>query len=151
MNATDLVGRCRNLSIIDFGEMSESEAALFEGPFELVKVRVKPARMKNNDRQRREYWWRLGRSGKELREAKAGKARLIATPRVAKHRLFAWVSAELVPDSRLYIFAKDDDYFFGILHSRIHEVWTLANCTWHGVGNDPTYVSGTCFETYPFP
>ena len=151
MNATDLVGRGRNLNIIDFGELSEAEAALFEGPFELVKVRVKPARMENNDRQRREHWWRLGRSGSELREAKAGKTRLIATPRVAKYRLFAWVSSELVPDSRLYVFARDDDYFFGILHSMIHEVWTLANCTWHGVGNDPTYVSGTCFETFPFP
>jgi type II restriction/modification system DNA methylase subunit YeeA len=151
MNATDLVGRSREMSIIDFGEMSESEAAQFEGPFELIKVRVKPFRMKNNDRQRREHWWRLGRSGAELREAKAGKSRLVATPRVAKHRLFAWVHAELVPDSRLYIFARDDDYFFGVLHSKIHEVWTLANCTWHGVGNDPTYVAGACFETFPFP
>ena len=30
-------------------------------------------------------------------------------------------------------------------------MWTLANCTWHGVGNDPTYVAGACFETFPFP
>ncbi len=151
MNAADLVGRSRGMSIIDFGEMSESDAAQFEGPFELIKARVKPFRMKNNDRQRREHWWRLGRSGAELREAKAGKSRLVATPRVAKHRLFAWVHSDLVPDSRLYIFARDDDYFFGVLHSRIHEVWTLANCTWHGVGNDPTYVAGACFETFPFP
>ncbi len=151
MNATDLVGRSREMNIIDFGEMSESDAAQFEGPFELIKVRVKPFRMKNNDRQRREHWWRLGRSGTELREAKAGKSRLVATPRVAKHRLFAWVHSELVPDSRLYVFARDDDYFFGVLHSRIHEVWTLANCTWHGVGNDPTYVAGACFETFAFP
>jgi type II restriction/modification system DNA methylase subunit YeeA len=56
-----------------------------------------------------------------------------------------------VPDSRVYVFARDDDYFFGILHSRVHEAWTLANCSWHGVGNDPTYVARTCFETFPFP
>ena len=39
----------------------------------------------------------------------------------------------------------------GVLHSRLNEVWSLANCSWHGLGNDPTYVSGTCFETFPFP
>jgi len=70
---------------------------------------------------------------------------------VARHRIFAWVSAETLPDSRLYVFARDDDYFFGILHSRIHETWSLATSSRHGVGNDPTYNNTTCFETFPFP
>ena len=56
-----------------------------------------------------------------------------------------------MPDSRLYVFARDDDYFFGVLHSRIHEVWALATSSRHGVGNDPTYNNTTCFETFPFP
>ena len=30
-------------------------------------------------------------------------------------------------------------------------MWTLATCSWHGVGNDPTYNTTTCFETFPFP
>ena len=45
----------------------------------------------------------------------------------------------------------DSEYFFGVLHSRVHEVWTLNNCSWHGVGNDPTYNTSTCFDTFPFP
>ena len=57
----------------------------------------------------------------------------------------------MLPDSRLYVFARDDDYFFGVLHSRIHEVWALATSSRHGVGNDPTYNNTTCFETFPFP
>ena len=40
---------------------------------------------------------------------------------------------------------------FGILHSRIHEIWSLGTCSWHGVGNDPTYNAASCFETFPFP
>jgi hypothetical protein len=24
-------------------------------------------------------------------------------------------------------------------------------CSWHGVGNDPTYNAESCFETFPFP
>ena len=31
----------------------------------------------------------------------------------------------LFPDEQLIVFARDDDYFFGVLHSRIHEVWAL--------------------------
>jgi type II restriction/modification system DNA methylase subunit YeeA len=30
-------------------------------------------------------------------------------------------------------------------------VWSLAKCSWHGVGNDPTYNAESCFETFPFP
>jgi len=41
--------------------------------------------------------------------------------------------------------------FFGILHSRFHEAWSLRTCSWHGVGNDPTYNSAGVFETFPFP
>jgi hypothetical protein len=62
-----------------------------------------------------------------------------------------WTSSDLVPDARLYAFARDDDYFFGVVHSRPHEIWSLATSSRHGVGNDPTYNNSTCFETYPFP
>ena len=65
--------------------------------------------------------------------------------------MFAWLDSKVVPDSRLYVFARDDDYFFGVLQSHIHEVWALATSSRHGVGNDPTYNNTTCFETYPFP
>ena len=27
------------------------------------------------------------------------------------------------PTSQLIVFARDDDYFFGVLHSRVHELW----------------------------
>jgi type II restriction/modification system DNA methylase subunit YeeA len=57
----------------------------------------------------------------------------------------------VVPDSRLYAIARDDDTSFGILCSKLHEVWSLATCSWHGVGNDPTYNGESCFETFPFP
>ena len=69
MNASDITTRSRSMWIIDFAEMTDSEACLFEAPFELVKIRVKPSRIKNKDRQRREHWWRLGRSGSDLRAA----------------------------------------------------------------------------------
>jgi type II restriction/modification system DNA methylase subunit YeeA len=151
MNASDVVKRSRGMWIIDFGEMGQEDAALFEAPFEHLNKTVRAFRENNNDHQRRTFWWRLGRSGGDFKKARIGKSRVIVTPRVAKHRLFAWANAELVPDSRLFAFAREDDYFFGMLHSHIHEVWTLHTCSWHGVGNDPTYNTSTCFETFAFP
>ncbi len=76
---------------------------------------------------------------------------MVCTPRVAKHRLFVWADTELLPDARLYAFARADDWFFGVLHSWPHELWSLAKATMHGVGNDPTYAAESCFETFPFP
>ena len=77
--------------------------------------------------------------------------RYIATPRVAKHRMFIWVKEPTVPDSAVFVFAREDDYFFGVLHSRPHEIWALRAGTWLGKGNDPRYTPTTTFETFPFP
>ncbi|MGH7953103.1 MAG: type IIL restriction-modification enzyme MmeI [Limisphaerales bacterium] len=86
-----------------------------------------------------------------MRAAIRGLKRYIATPEVTKHRIFAWLDSVILPDKKLMVIARDDDYTFGIVHSRIHEMWALAQCTWHGIGNDPRYTPSTCFETFPFP
>ena len=78
-------------------------------------------------------------------------SRYIVTPRVAKHRLFIWTKTETLPDDGVYAILRDDDYFFGVLHARPHELWSLRMGTWLGVGNDPRYTPTTTFETYPFP
>jgi type II restriction/modification system DNA methylase subunit YeeA len=49
------------------------------------------------------------------------------------------------------IVVRDDDFTFGILQSRFHEVWSLRLGGWHGVGNDPQYTPRMGFETFPFP
>jgi type II restriction/modification system DNA methylase subunit YeeA len=70
---------------------------------------------------------------------------------VGTHRLFVWLDAAIIPDCQLVVVARDDDTTFGILHSRLHEVWALRLCTWLGIGNDPRYTPSTTFETFPFP
>ncbi|MBI1880529.1 MAG: class I SAM-dependent DNA methyltransferase, partial [Chloroflexi bacterium] len=150
INGLDITGRPRDVWIIDFGvNMPEAEAALYEQPFEYALRHIKPVR--KSSKTTRSEWWIHERPRPDMREAISSLSRFIATPRVAKHRLFIWVSTETLPDSRLYVFTRDDDYFFGVLHSRIHEAWSLATSSRHGVGNDPTYNNTTCFETFPFP
>lgn len=154
-NGQDIAKRPSDTWVIDFGvDMPVVHASLYELPFEHVLKHVKPERDSNNDRGRRENWWRFGRNGADMRTACAGLPRFIITPRVAKHRYFVWLHGLASPDSRLCIIARADDATFGILSSRLHEVWSLANASMHGDGNDggrPTYNTKSCFESFPFP
>lgn len=84
-----------------------------------------------------------------MRKALHNLPRFLATPRVSKHRLFAWLSPEVLCDSAVVTFARDDDYFFGVLHSRLHEVWALKLGT--QLEDRPRYTPTSCFETFPFP
>jgi type II restriction/modification system DNA methylase subunit YeeA len=150
-NARDVTARPAGKWIIDFGELSEIQASLYEAPFSYVVDTIKPTRLKNRDTQRRENWWRLGRSGADLKKTAQGLRRVAITPRVSKHRIFVWAPSQLLPDSRLALIARDDDITFGILSSRFHELWSLNRGGWHGVGNDPQYTPSLGFETFPFP
>ena len=155
VNAYDITHRARGMWIIDFGvDMSLEEAAQYEMPFAYVQRAVQPGRSAAPNERERTYWWLHRRTAPEMRAAVAKLERFIATPRVAKHRLFVFMPSAMLPDSRLAIFAREDDYFFGVLHARPHEVWSLATSSRHGDGDDggrPTYNNTTCFETYPFP
>ena len=76
-------------------------------------------------------------------------ARYIATPRVAKHRLFVWIDSRVCPDGQLVVIARDDETIFGILHSRFHEAWSLRLGT--SLEDRPRYTPTTTFGTFPFP
>jgi type II restriction/modification system DNA methylase subunit YeeA len=89
LNGRDLTGRSSDNWIIDFGEMTEREAALYQAPFEYLRVKVKPFRDSNNRERRRRMWWQHGETVPGLRLKMAGLSRAIGTPRVAKHRFFA--------------------------------------------------------------
>ena len=149
-NAIDLTRRNGDRWIIDFGAtMSEADASLYELPFEYVVKYVKPEREHNNREAYRKYWWRHGEPRVAMRAALAGLQRYIATPAVAKHRLFIWLDKAILPDQALLAIARSDDTTFGILHSRFHELWALGLGT--SLEDRPRYTPTTCFETFPFP
>ena len=151
-NGMDLTRHSAGKWIIDFGlSMNETDAALYEAPFTYVTEHVKPTRQGNRIEKLRSYWWRHENPRPQMWQALQGLPRYIATPRVAKHRLFVWCDVRICPDTRVVVIARDDDTTFGILHSRFHNIWSLKLCSWHGVGNDPTYNPTTIFQTFPFP
>ena len=138
--------------VIDFGDSMPLEtASSYEMPFEYAQKYVLPERITNPRASRRERWWLHADPQPAMRKAIASIERYIATVRVAKYRIFVWLDRTTLCSNKLIVIARDDDYFFGVLHSRFHEVWSLANASRHGVGNDPAYTPSTCFETFPFP
>ena len=152
VNGMDLTRRPAGRWIVDFGwTMSDADAALYEEPFRWVKEHVYPMRSTVRRKAHRERWWRHADPRPGMWGALSGLSRYIATPTVAKHRLFTWLDPRVCPDHQLIVVARDDDVTFGILHSRFHELWSLRLCTWLGKGNDPRYTPSTTFETFPFP
>jgi type II restriction/modification system DNA methylase subunit YeeA len=152
-NGLDITRRPRDMWIIDFGcTMPQSEAALYETPFEYVKKHVKPARDVNNRETYRDRWWIHVEPRPALRQAIEGLPRYLVTCVIAKHRLFAWFTRETLPDHQLIVFARSDDYFFGVLQGRFHEVWADAQGTQlREKESGRRYTPTTCFETFPFP
>jgi hypothetical protein len=75
--------------------------------------------------------------------------RYIATVETAKHRLFQFLDAAILPDHMLIAIASDDAFHLGVLSSRVHVAWALA--TGGTLEDRPRYNKTRCFETFPFP
>lgn len=148
---SDIVGRGQDEWIVDFSGLSAANASLFEAPFELIATIARNARAENRDARQIANWWLFRRTGEQARKVLAHKDRVLATGLVTKYRLFRWLSPAMVPDTRVILIDTESDTHFGILSSKIHELWSLNTCQFHGVGNDPVYTPSYCFETFPFP
>lgn len=150
MNAMDLMRRPADKWVVDFGVGCDIGAAmLYEAPFNHLLTHVKPERDNTRREKYRKIWWEFAEPIPGMRSALAGLSRYIATPALAKHRVFAWVDASVVPDHALMVVGRADDSTFGVLHSRFHELWSLRLGT--SLEDRPRYTPTTCFETYPFP
>ncbi|HLF78189.1 MAG TPA: DNA methyltransferase, partial [Dehalococcoidia bacterium] len=153
INGMDITRRPRSMWIIDFPPRgSIEEAAQYEAPFEYVTGKVKPLRDGSKRKPYRERWWIHAEPVIAMRDAIAPLRRFLITPILTKHRLFVWREAPTLPDHQLVVFARADDYFFGVLHSSVHEWWARAQGTQlREVESGFRYTPTTCFETFPFP
>jgi type II restriction/modification system DNA methylase subunit YeeA len=129
--------------------MGEADASLFERPFGYALAEIQPIRAKNKRPLYASRWWQHVEPRQGMWKALAGCSRYIVTVRHAKYRLFRWFDVRVVPDSALIAIARSDDITFGVLHSRFHELWSLALGT--SLEDRPRYTPSTTFETFPFP
>jgi hypothetical protein len=135
--------------VIDFNNPSIEWVSNFRGPIEQVKKTVRPARLNNRDKQRREKWWLFGRSNSSLRKALEGLSCYFAISQVSKYTNFRSVDVNILPCEAIMVVASDDFYILGILNSKIHLDWVRAQSS--TLKGDTRYTNTTCFETFPFP
>lgn len=163
-NGDDLTSGNRDVWIIDLPrELCEADAALFETPFKYLKeARYDPdsdterrllmeVRAEARDDHARLRWWEQYWPRPEMRRTIERLTRYIVTPETAEHRLFTWLTYPVLPDKNLIVICREDDVIFGILHSRIHEVWSTGIGNRMGQGNQRRYNNSYIFDTFPFP
>lgn len=149
-NGKDLTARPRGVYVIDlFGTTADEALERFPAVYQHVLTTVKPERDVNRDPRLREKWWLHRRLREDLRKMLDGLPRYIATVETAKHRTFQFLDASILPDNMLVVIASDDAFHLGVLSSRVHVAWALAQ---GGTLEDrPRYNKTRCFETFPFP
>jgi hypothetical protein len=149
-NGRDLTQNSRGVRVIDLLGLTIDEVRQrFPEVYQWLLERVKPERDQNNREIRRRNWWLFGETNPKLRHQLAGLPRYIATVETAKHRVFQFLDADILPDNKLINIALDQAYDLGVLSSRLHIVWTVAQGS--TLEDRPVYVKTRCFETFPFP
>ena len=93
--------------IINFGERSVTESALFEAPFRHVNELVKPARHASGSPSEKSKWWLLARRAPALFRRLAEVKRFIVTPETPTHTVFAWCEHGVMPDKNLVVICRE--------------------------------------------
>jgi hypothetical protein len=150
MNGKDLTDRPRGLYVIDLFGLSEDDVKTRHPHiWQHLYDTVKPERDQNNYIPYRSNWWIHGKTRSEFRPALQDLVRFIVTSATAKHRVFTFLDASVVPNNSLVVMASDDAYMLGVLSSRVHGIWFNANCG--RLVDRGVYAKSLCFDPFPFP
>ena len=156
-NGRDLTGRSRNAFVIDlFGLEREEVRDRFPEVYAHLAETVRDARLRQVETSSTadalayaDQWWIFGKPRPDLRAALAGLPRYIATVETAKHRVFQFLDAAILPDNMLVCVADDDAATLAVLSSRAQAAWCRAR---GGLLEDrPRYTKTGCFDPFPFP
>lgn len=151
-NGRDLTQRPRGVYVIDAHGLTQHELrARYPAIYGRLHTHVRPERESNRMPYRRDHWWLFGATNRDMRAFLAGLPRYIATTETAKHRVFQFLDASVLPDNMIVAVGLADGFSLAVLSSRVHTAWALAAGGRLGVGNDPRYNKTRCFDCFPFP
>lgn len=148
----DLAQTMRVQYVIDtFGVPLDDLKQNFPDAFQWLYDRVKPERDKNPREKYRRDWWIHAEPRGRFRGALAGLARIAVTSRTSRHRVFQFLEASFLPETKVLVLGFDDAFQLGVLSSRLHVCFANRVGGWLGVGNDSTYNHSDCLEKFAFP
>jgi len=159
-NGRDVVARSRGALVIDlFGLTAEDVRRMYPEVYQHLLTTVKAGREAQVEKSPTkdaiaylEAWWVFGKPRTEMRPALTGLPRFIATVETAKHRIFQFLDAAILPDNKLLAIALSGSDNLAILSSRIHFRWYIANSAMLGVyDQEAVWVKSRCFDPFPFP
>lgn len=151
LGSEDVTDVNRDVWIIDFNQKASTQAESYVVPFDFVETNIKQERLGNSDSFSKTYWWLHQRTRPKMRRAVEALSRYIATPMVSKHRVFVWLNNSVLPSNKLVVITREDDFFFGVLSTSIHALWSKKQGGAHGKGDDLVYQNESSFETFFFP
>ena len=148
----DIVRKPKQKWIIDLFGYNESQVSqLYPHIYQHIYDNVRPVRLNNREKSRREKWWLFARSNEDLRSAIKPLHRFISTPDTSKFKPFIFLDSQTLPDAQVYCIASDDAWILGILESAIHKTWLYEIAPRMGKGNDLRWKPSIVFHPFPFP
>jgi len=163
-NGRDLLQRSRNVMVVDLFGLDEKDVRqrfpeVYQHLLQTVwdyeikdekTGEVRREGRKHNARENyRKLWWVHGEPRKDLRPALIGLSRYIATPVTAKHRVFEFLSNDIIPDDALIVIASESHDTLGVLSSSQHLQW--ASRVGGSLEDRQRYNKAICFDSFPFP
>jgi hypothetical protein len=135
--------------VIDFDDRSEESARGFPEPYARVYELVRPERLTNNRKARRERWWQFAERATGLRAATADLNEVLAIARVSRTVMPMRVPTGQILSEACVVFATASHAIQAVLSSTPHQVWAITYSS--GMRNDPRYTPSDVFETFPRP
>ncbi|MDM8550844.1 hypothetical protein QUF72_12225, partial [Desulfobacterales bacterium HSG2] len=127
---------------------SDPVASDFPDCLTIVEEKVKPTRLKNKVKSRRELWWQFTRPTLDLYHSISGEKYVIVASRVTKYVVHAIVPCNYVYDvgTNVILFSYQR---FAILSASLFDVWVHKYAS--TLETRIRYTLTDCFETFPFP
>lgn len=135
--------------VINFEDMTETQARRWSALMDIVEAKVKPQRERDKQEGRRKYWWRFGGLTPALTAAIRREQEMLAISQISKHLAYRRVSGEVVFSQNIIAFSDSQATALAVLQSMPHSVW--ARFLGSTFEDRPIYTPTTCFETFPFP
>ena len=110
---------------------------------EFETIKKKGPRQNHLDR-----WWQMWCKRDTMLSEVSKLTRYIACARVTKRNIFEFISSEIRPNDKIIVFAFEDNYSFGILHSNIHWSWFKEKAT---TLEERLNYNTIIFDTFPWP
>jgi hypothetical protein len=135
--------------VINFFDWPLAKANNYPDCLVIVRNKVYPERQNNNDKNRRELWWRFTRPTLDLYKAIANLRRTIVAAQTSKYLSVSFQPIHYVFSHATIVISLESGADIAVLCSHFHEAWVRKYAS--TLETRLRYIPTDCFETFPFP